>query len=89
MNILRIDGEKYFSSEEYLHIIQIKSLFSRHAKLEKDGKLTPATNKTVSAGDEIQNDSQDYNAIMEQQLTADIVSILFMMVKLILMTGFL
>ena len=43
-------------------------------KLKKDGKLTLPTNKTVSNDDEIQNDSPHYDAIMEQQLTADIVS---------------
>ena len=47
MKNLRIDGEKYFSSKEYLRAIQIKSLFSRYVKLKKDGKLTPPTNKTV------------------------------------------
>ena len=42
--------------------------------LKKDGKLTPPTNKIVSIDDEIQNDSHDYHATMEQQLTADIIS---------------
>ena len=35
--------------------------------LKKDGKLTPPTNKIVSRDDEIQNDSHDYHATMEQQ----------------------
>ena len=35
--------------------------------LKKDGKLTPPTNKIVSIDDEIQNDSHDYHATMEQQ----------------------
>ena len=60
-------------SKEYLHVIQVKSLFSRYAKLRKHDKLTPPTIKTVSVDDEIQNDSHNYDAIMEQQLTADIV----------------
>ena len=33
MKNLKIDGEKYFSSKKYLHATQIKSLFSRYAKL--------------------------------------------------------
>ena len=74
MKNLRIDGKKYFSSKEYLRAIQIKSLFSRYAKLKKDGKLTPPTNKTVLIDDQIHNDSHDYDALMEQQLTANIVS---------------
>ena len=91
MKNLRTDGEKYFSSKEYLHATQIKSLFSSYVKLKKDGKLTPPTNKTVSIDDEIQNDNHDYDAIMEQQLSTDIVSNINsdMIVKLILMIGFL
>ena len=38
MKNLRIDGGKYFSSKEYLRATQIRSLFSRYAKLKKDGK---------------------------------------------------
>ena len=66
-------------------------MFSRYVKLKKDGKLTPPTNKAVSIDDEIQNDNHDYDAIMEQQLTTDVVSniIYDMIVKLILMIGFL
>ena len=64
MKNLRIDGENYFSFREYLRATQIKSLFSRYAKLKTDGKLTPPTNKTVSVDDEIQNDSHDYDAII-------------------------
>ena len=91
MKNLRTDGEKYFSSKEYLHATQIKSLFSSYVKLKKDGKLTPPTNKTVSIDDEIQNDNHVYDAIMEQQLSTDIVSNINsdMIVKLILMIGFL
>ena len=73
MENLRIDEEKYFSSQEYLHTTQIKSLLSGYAKLKKDGKLAPLTNKTVPIDDEMQNDSQNYDVIMEQQLTADII----------------
>ena len=35
MKNLRIDGEKYFSSKEYLCATQIKSLFSKCAKLKR------------------------------------------------------
>ena len=35
MKNLRIDGEKYFPSKEYLCATQIKSLFSRYAKLKR------------------------------------------------------
>ena len=43
----------------------------KNLRIEKDSKLTPPTNKTASFDDEIKNDSHDYDAIMEQQLTAD------------------
>ena len=59
MKNLRTEGEKYFSSKEYLRATQIKSLFSRYTKLKKDGKLTPPTSKTVSVDDEIQDDSHE------------------------------
>ena len=45
MKKLGIDGENYLSSKEYLCVTQVKSLFSRHAKLKRDGKLTPPTKK--------------------------------------------
>ena len=64
MKNLRTDGEKYFSSKEYLHATQIKSLFSSYVKLKKDGKLTPPTNKTVSIDDEIQNDKFDFKFLL-------------------------
>ena len=43
----------------------------KNLRIEKDSTLTPPTNKTASFDDEIKNDSHDYDAIMEQQLTAD------------------
>ena len=73
MKKLEIDGENYLSSKEYLCVTQVKSLFSRHAKLKRDGKLTPPTKKTISIDYEIQRDSHDCDAIMKQELTADIV----------------
>ena len=40
MKNLRIDEEKYFSSKEYLHTTQIKSLLSRYAKLKKRWQIS-------------------------------------------------
>ena len=37
MKNLRINGNVYFSPKEYLHLLQIKSLFSRYAKLKWEG----------------------------------------------------
>lgn len=42
--------------------------------LKKDKNLIPPTIKTVFVNDEIQNYSHNYDPIMEQQLTAGIVS---------------
>ena len=41
MKMLRINGNKYFSPNEYLLVSQIKSLFSRYSKLKREGKLKP------------------------------------------------
>ena len=53
---LRINGNKYFSPNEYLCISQIKSLFRRYSKLKWEGMLKPITEKVYLLAKCLQNE---------------------------------
>ena len=75
---LRINGNKHFSSNEYLHVSQIKSLFSRWSKLKREGDLKPPTEKTFLPDkclqNEIVNETKESNLIVQEEFSRECLS---------------
>ena len=78
MKNLRINGNNYFSPNEYLHVSQIKSLFSRYSKLKQEGKLKPPTEMVYLSDEclqnEIVNKTNESNLIVHEEFTREILS---------------
>ena len=78
MKNIRINGNNYFSPNEYLHVSQIKSLFSRYSKLKQEGKLKPPTEMVYLSDEclqnEIVNKTNESNLIVHEEFTREILS---------------